>query len=182
MNTLLDKLNILAEQLDINFEEEFNNLEEELSLLNPKFSSRKYQKDSLGRFIYYMRDYKKKTKPIHLLFNLATGAGKTLLMAWLVGYLKEKFDYQHVIFLVNSKEIVGKTVMNFTEKLNRKYLFNSKLPFEIKVVDNFSSLLPHQIGMKFTTLQGLSSELQNPGNGTLTYEDFKNNKKIISSR
>ena len=179
MNTLLDKLNILAEQLDINFEEEFNNLEEELSLLNPKFSSRKYQKDSLGRFIYYMRDYKKKTKPIHLLFNLATGAGKTLLMAWLVGYLKEKFGYQHVIFLVNSKEIVGKTVMNFTEKLNRKYLFNSKLPFEIKVVDNFSALLPHQIGMKFTTLQGLSSELQNPGNGTLTYEDFKNNKIII---
>lgn len=179
MNTLLDKLNILAEHLDINFEEEFNNLEEELSLLNPKFSSRKYQKESLGRFVYYMRDYKKKTKPIHLLFNLATGAGKTLLMAWLVGYLKQKFGYQHVIFLVNSKEIVGKTVMNFTEKLNRKYLFNSILPFEIKVVENFSALLPHQIGMKFVTLQGLSSELQNPGNGTLTYEDFKNNKILI---
>lgn len=179
MNTLLDKLNILAEQLDINFEEEFNKLEEELSLLNPKFSSRKYQKESLGRFIYYMRDYKKKTKPIHLLFNLATGAGKTLLMAWLVGYLKEKFGYQHVIFLVNSKEIVGKTVMNFTERLNKKYLFNSKLPFEIKVVENFSALLPHQIGMKFVTLQGLSSELQNPGNGTLTYEDFKSNKILI---
>lgn len=179
MNTLLDKLNILADQLDINFEDEFNKLEEELSLLNPKFSSRKYQKESLGHFVYYMQDYKKKTTPIHLLFNLATGAGKTLLMAWLVGYLKEKFNYQHVIFLVNSKEIVGKTVMNFTDKLNRKYLFNSKLPFEIKVVDNFSALLPHQVGMKFTTLQGLSSELQNPGNGTLTYEDFKNNKILI---
>lgn len=179
MNTLLEQLNFIAEYENINFEEIFNNLEEELSLLNPKFSSRKYQKDSLGRFVYYMKDYKKKTKPIHLLFNLATGAGKTLLMAWLVGYLKEKFGYQHVIFLVNSKAIVGKTVMNFTDKLNRKYLFNSKLPFEIKVVENFSALLPHQIGMKFVTLQGLSSELQNPGNGTITYEDFKNNKILI---
>jgi len=179
MNTLLDKLNILSEQLDINFEEEFNKLEEELSLLNANFSSRKYQKEALGRFVYYIRDYKKQTKPIHLLFNLATGAGKTLLMGWLVGYLKEKFGYQHVIFLVNSTEIVGKTVMNFTGSLNKKYLFNKKLPFEIKVVDNFSALLPHQIGMKFTTLQGLSSELQNPGNGTLTYEDFKNNKILI---
>ena len=179
MNSLLYKLNILAEQLDINFENEFNSLEEEMSLLNPKFSSRKYQKESLGRFIYYIQSYNKKEKPIHLLFNLATGSGKTLLMAWLVGYLKEKFGYQHVIFLVNSTEIVGKTIMNFTEKLNRKYLFNSQLPFEIKAVKNFSVLLPHQIGIKFTTIQGLSSELQNPGNGTLTYEDFKNNKILI---
>lgn len=178
-NFLLNKLNILAEQLDINFEYLFNKKEEEFSLLNVNFSSRKYQKESLGRFVYYMEDYKKQTKPVHLLFNLATGSGKTLLMAWLLGYLKEKHGYQHVIFLVNSTEIVSKTIMNFTDKLNKKYLFNSQLPFEIKTVENFSSLLPHQVGMKFTTLQGLSSELNNPGNGTLTLEDFKDNKILI---
>lgn len=175
---LAQRLTDRAEEDGISYKDIFDTKNQQLSILGAKYKVRPYQKESLGRFIYYMESFKNKQKPIHLLFNLATGAGKTLLMAWLIGYLKEKYDFQYIVFLVNRKEIVNKTLMNFTEKSNHKYLFSENLPFQVQVVENFTPLLPSQIGIKFTTIQGLASELSNPGNGTLTFEEFKG-KKIL---
>ena len=49
--------------------------------LNQRFSIREYQQEAISRLIYYLTDYPDKTLPIHLLFNMATGSGKTFLMA-----------------------------------------------------------------------------------------------------
>ena len=56
------------------------------------------------------RILEKKDVPIHLLFNLATGAGKTLLMACNILYLFEQ-GYRNFIFFVNQIQIVEKTKM-----------------------------------------------------------------------
>ena len=50
--------------------------------------------------------------PLHLLFNMATGSGKTLIMAGLILYLYEK-GYRNFLFFVNSTNIIEKTKDNF---------------------------------------------------------------------
>ena len=40
---------------------------------------REYQREGIGRLIYYLTEYPDKQKPFHLLFHMATGSGKTLI-------------------------------------------------------------------------------------------------------
>lgn len=50
--------------------------------LNPPFELREYQTDAFARFIHcYNNDFPGKEYPLHLLFNMATGSSKTLIMA-----------------------------------------------------------------------------------------------------
>ena len=59
--------------------------------LSHRFPIRVYQIISLARFDYYLNtDFPdKQHKPFHLLYNMATGSGKTLVMAGLMLYLYE---------------------------------------------------------------------------------------------
>ncbi|WP_422863782.1 DEAD/DEAH box helicase family protein [Brachyspira hyodysenteriae] len=50
---------------------------------------RPYQVNSLQYFIAYLNEYDN-NKNKHLMFNMATGSGKTLIMASLILYLYEK--------------------------------------------------------------------------------------------
>ena len=56
---------------------------------NLKFTIRPYQEESFKRFIYVdTEEFEGKPhKPFHLLFNMATGSGKTMIMAGLLLYL-----------------------------------------------------------------------------------------------
>ena len=59
--------------------------------LNPKFELRPYQEEAFARFfLCFEEDFDGKENPLHLLFNMATGSGKTLIMAGLILYLYEK--------------------------------------------------------------------------------------------
>ena len=49
--------------------------------LNPSFQLRPYQVRAITSFIHYLEKYPQKIKPSQLLFHMATGSGKTLLMA-----------------------------------------------------------------------------------------------------
>jgi type III restriction enzyme len=49
---------------------------------------REYQQEAFARFFDYMQNPEK--LPIHLLFNMATGSGKTFVMAGLILYLYEQ--------------------------------------------------------------------------------------------
>jgi len=55
--------------------------------LNPKFELREYQKEALGRFDFYFNGYQKRQFPAQLLFHMATGSGKTLIMVSNILYL-----------------------------------------------------------------------------------------------
>ena len=81
---------------------------------NLKFVIRPYQIEAFKRYIYIdMEDFDEKPqKPIHLLYNMATGSGKTLIMAGLMLYLYEK-GYRNFLFFVNSNNIIRKTKDNF---------------------------------------------------------------------
>ena len=100
--------------------------------LNPAFGLRDYQKEAFASFIHYFNnDLPGKEKPAHLLFNMATGSGKTLIMAGLILYLYEK-GYRNFLFFVNSTNIIEKTKDNFLNPRAAKYLFSQDTRFEGK--------------------------------------------------
>lgn len=150
--------------------------------LNPKFELREYQKEALGRFDFYFNGYQRRQFPAQLLFHMATGSGKTLIMAANILQLYQK-GYRNFIFFVNSTNIIEKTRDNFLNEISSKYLFAKKIKFgekEIKIqeVDNFEVASSDDINIIFTTIQGLHTRLNYPKENALTYEDF-NEKEIV---
>ena len=90
--------------------------------LNPRFELRPYQVEAFARFFHcHQKDFPGKVLPLHLLFNMATGSGKTLIMAGLILYLYEK-GYRNFLFFVNSTNIIQKTRDNFLNPQSSKFL------------------------------------------------------------
>ena len=88
--------------------------------LNPAFELRPYQEEAFARFFHcFDKDFAEKETPLHLLFNMATSSGKTLIMAGLMLYLYEK-GYHNFLFFVNSTNIIEKTKDNFLNPLSAK--------------------------------------------------------------
>ena len=77
---------------------------------NLKYDFFELQKSALENFLIFDRtseldDFPDlKNKPTHLLFNMATGAGKTMMMAALILYYFEK-GYRHFLFFVNQNTL-----------------------------------------------------------------------------
>jgi len=149
---------------------------------NLKYDIRPYQEESFKRYIYSdLEDFEgKPNKPYHLLYNMATGSGKTLVMAGLMLYLFEK-GYRNFLFFVNSNNIINKTKDNFLNSQASKYLFSKKIVVDgkkvlIKEVDNFEEADEQNINIKFTTIQQLHLDLNNTKENSVTYEDLKDKK------
>ncbi len=153
--------------------------------LNPKFELREYQKEAIGRFDFYFNDYQKRQFPAQLLFHMATGSGKTLIMAANILQLYKQ-GYRNFIFFVNSTNIIEKTKDNFLNSFSEKYLFASKIKFGekevfVKEVQNFEGVSSEDINIIFTTIQGLHSRLNYPKENALTYEEFDNKEVVLIS-
>jgi type III restriction enzyme len=146
---------------------------------------RPYQERALERFIFYMEKYPNRPNPAQLLFHMATGSGKTVLMAALILYLYSK-GQRNFLFFVNSSQIIEKTKDNFLNPASSKYLFASQVRIDdalvdIRVVDNFDEAVDGAINIHFTTIQGLHSRLLNPRENAVTYEDFEARQIVLIS-
>ena len=99
--------------------------------LKQNFSKRNYQKEAFQRFLLcYNETFLSKPKnPLHLLYNMATGSGKTLVMAGLILYLYQK-GYRNFLFFVHSKNLILKTKENFLNINSNKYLFSNSPSFK----------------------------------------------------
>ncbi|MDI6883491.1 MAG: DEAD/DEAH box helicase family protein [Patescibacteria group bacterium] len=153
--------------------------------LNPKFKLREYQKEALGRFDFYFSEYQKRKFPAQLLFHMATGSGKTLVMAANILQLYKQ-GYRNFIFFVNSINIIEKTRDNFLNPLSEKYLFAPKIKFGekevfVKEVQNFETASPEDINILFTTIQGLHIRLNYPKENVLTEEEFEGKDIVLIS-
>jgi len=150
--------------------------------LNPAFELRPYQIETFGRFIYYMTNDRLRQKPTQLLFHMATGSGKTLIMAGAILYLYTQ-GYRNFLYFVNNTNIINKTRDNFLNPLSLKYLFSEMVAFGdkrlgIKEVDNFQAANGEDINIVFSTIQGLHSRLNTQRENSVTYDDF-NDKKVV---
>lgn len=156
-----------------------------LNNLNPNLKLRPYQEKALKRFLFYAEDYKTRLTPVHLLFEMATGSGKTLVMAALILDLYKR-GYRNFMFFVNATNIIEKTKDNFLNQYASKYLFNEKIIIDdrevtIRPVENFDEANLDDINIHFTTIQGLHTRLNNPSENSVTYEDFEERKIIMLS-
>src|SRR5690606_25820580 len=127
-------------------------------------------------------DSELKKYPIHLMFNMATGSGKTLIMAAAILYYYKK-GYRHFIFLVNQNNIVDKTQNNFINKSHSKYLFKDKIVIDekivnIKEVENISND-PKDIEIKFTTIQKLHDDIHIEKENQVTLSDLNKRDLVI---
>lgn len=157
------------------------------SNLKNGFGQRPYQQEAFGRFVFFWNDYHDKPKgvPTQLLYHMATGSGKTLIMAGLIIYLYER-GYRNFLFFVNSTNIIDKTRDNFFNTTSSKYLFSDTISIgdkriKIKEVDNFQAANQDDINIVFSTIQGLHSRLNTPKENSLTYDDFEDTKIVLIS-
>lgn len=74
--------------------------------INPSFTLRPYQISAFENFITYFENDKMCRKPTQTLFHMATGSGKTMIMAGLMLYLYKK-GYRNFLFFVNLSNIVN---------------------------------------------------------------------------
>lgn len=153
--------------------------------LAPTMVLRPYQIAALKRYRYYLEKYPQRSTPAHLLFEMATGSGKTVIMAALILDLYQR-GYRNFMFFVNSNNIIEKTKNNFLNVMAAKYLFAPKIKFDdreifVRPVSNFDGANDRDINIHFTTIQGLHSRLNKPSENAVTYEDFEGRKIVMIS-
>ncbi|GAA9341525.1 DEAD/DEAH box helicase family protein [Helicobacter pylori] len=147
---------------------------------NLKKELRDYQKQAIYNYLE-----KRQSNPTqkHFMFEMATGSGKTLVMA---GLILEccKQGYQNFIFFVNSASILEKTKLNFTDSVSSKYLFSETIHIndentEIKSINNLSESHENAINIYFSTIQGLFSLFTKAKENAITLEDLRDQKLVF---
>lgn len=152
--------------------------------LNPNFELRPYQKQAFENFITHFES-NKRPKPVQVLFHMATGSGKTLIMAGLMLYLYKQ-GYRNFLFFVNLSNIVEKTRENFCNPASSKYLFADEIVLDgerirINQVDNFQYADQNAINICFATTQGLHMDMWMAKENGMSFDDFDEQKVVLIS-
>ena len=123
--------------------------------------------------------------PNHVLFNMATGSGKTDLMAGLMLYLFKEHDSQNFLFVVNTNSVLNKTIDNLTNPQSDKYLFQQSIEIEgerirIEKVSQF----PRQpqenvIYLKLASIQSVFNDLFTQRENTMGLTDYSRHKVAV---
>ncbi|MFP5983370.1 DEAD/DEAH box helicase family protein [Helicobacter pylori] len=147
---------------------------------NLKKELRDYQKQAIDNYLE-----KRQSNPFqkHFMFEMATGSGKTLVMAGLILECYKQ-GYQNFIFFVNSTSILEKTKLNFTDSASSKYLFSENINIndentEIKSINNLNESHNNAINIYFSTIQGLFSLFTKAKENAITLEDLKDQKLVF---
>ena len=153
--------------------------------VNPSFTLRPYQVNAFENFITYFENDKMCRKPTQTLFHMATGSGKTMIMAGLMLYLYKK-GYRNFLFFVNLSNIVKKTKENFLNSTSSKYLFAEEIRIDgeriaVKEVSNFQNTDENAINICFTTTQGLHTDMWFAKENGICFEDFSDKKVVLIS-
>ena len=133
-----------------------------------------WQREAFENLLLSEKDHKE--YPTHLMFNMATGTGKTLLMAGAILYYYKQ-GYRKFIFFVNQNNIVDKTENNFIDTTHSKYVFKEKIIVDGKTVEvkkvNIFSNNADSIEIKFTTVQKLYNDIHLEKENQVFLDDLK---------
>ncbi len=141
---------------------------------------RDYQKQAINNYLE-----KRQSNPTqkHFMFEMATGSGKTLVMAGLILECYKQ-GYQNFIFFVNSTSILEKTKLNFIDSASSKYLFSENINIndentEIKSINHLNESQASAINIYFSTIQGLFSLFTKAKENAISIEDLKDQKLVF---
>lgn len=120
-----------------------------------------------------------------LMFYMATGSGKTDIMAAIILYMFHAWNYQCFLFTTNTTAVVNKTIDNLVNRTSAKYLYNNPLVINgdrltIKKVDCYPiNLEKNTIYIKFTGIQQLSNDYYAPRENGITKDSLARHQLII---
>lgn len=150
---------------------------------NLRYEFFEWQRGAVESFLTYqaVKERENPNDVTHLMFSMATGTGKTLLMASTILYYYVQ-GYRHFVFFVNQNNIVEKTENNFIDRKHSKYLFKDKIVIDDKTisvnkVETFSDN-PQGIEIKFTTIQKLYNDTHLQRENMTTLDDL-HKKNIV---
>jgi len=179
---------ILHKKIEEQFNSLFNTPPEVPDYIKDNLSHplREYQEQALRQLIFTQEADNADLSFNHLLFHMATGSGKTLVLASTILYLFKEHNQQNFIFFVNSDAIIKKTYDNLTNESSSKYLFRKEgividgQRTSIQVVDVFPAFPDaNTIYLKLTTIQKLHTDLTEPKENSLTYESLENMHLVL---
>ncbi|MBR1844449.1 MAG: DEAD/DEAH box helicase family protein [Lachnospiraceae bacterium] len=176
---LYEKLDVLRQMAPESIKSLPNYIKENLNVSE----IRKYQEEAFTNFITYFENENMRMQPSKTLFWMATGSGKTLIMAGLMLYLYKQ-GYRDFMFFVNNNNIVKKTINNFTEPNDTKYLFAKDISIDgqyikINKIDTFSKSDPDAINIVFTSIQGLHNDISIARENRISLDTFNDRKVVL---
>lgn len=145
---------------------------------------RPYQKEALEYTITCLDKNMQGNAQTHLLYHMATGSGKTVMMAALILYYYKQ-GYRNFLFFVNQTNILEKTRDNFLNTLSKKYLFKDFIRIDgkyvpVEEVSDFTED-PDGIHLLFTSTQKLHQDLFMPRENGLSVDSFSRQKVVLIS-
>ena len=127
---------MMAKRLNIRFDSDM------LESISSEFDLRAPNKEALRQLIFTLDgDY---DPTVMQVLNLATGVGKTYLMAAFVEYLRRQ-GVGNVVIVTPGKTVQAKTVQNFTPGTPR-YITGSAVPPEVVTPQDYSAWVARQNG------------------------------------
>lgn len=144
---------------------------------------RYYQEEAMRNYHYTQTQIN--PNPQHVLFNMATGSGKTDLMAGLILYLYQEHKYQNFLFTVNTNSVLMKTVDNLINKNGEKYLFQENIEIDgqriiIQQVERFPRIQrKNTIYIKLSSIQKVSDDLFVLKENTMGLSDYENHPVVV---
>lgn len=126
----------MSKRLNINFSSDL------IEQISADFDLRKPNKEALRQLIFTLEgDYDPEVMQV---LNLATGVGKTYLMAAFIEYLRCQ-GVSNVLIVTPGKVIQGKTIQNFAPGYD-KYIEGSLAPPDIVTPDNYTEWVARSNG------------------------------------
>ncbi|MBG9768362.1 DEAD/DEAH box helicase family protein [Bacillus vallismortis] len=144
---------------------------------------RDYQDEAMRNYHYTQTQIN--PSPQHVLFNMATGSGKTDLMAGLILYLYQELKYQNFLFTVNTNSVLMKTKDNLVNQNSEKYLFQEKIEIDgqriyIRQVERFPHVRQNNtIYIKLSSVQKVSDDLFVLKENTMGLSDYENHPVVV---
>nr|WP_321316019.1 DEAD/DEAH box helicase family protein [uncultured Ligilactobacillus sp.] len=151
---------------------------------NLKHKLRDYQMDAIHHLDTVM-NMKDADSHNQLMFYMATGSGKTDIMAATILYLYQIWHYQCFLFTTNTTAVVEKTIDNLVNDSSAKYLYTESIvingdPITIKQVNSYPvNLEKNTIYIKFSGIQQLSNDYYAPRENGITKDSLARHKLVI---
>src|SRR5690625_5270883 len=147
----------------------------------------RYYQDAALRFFHYSQvaEAFRFRNINHVLFNMATGSGKTDLMAGLILYLYKEHGYQNFLFLVNTNGVLNKTIDNLINVSSEKYLYVPDIEIEgnridIRQVDVFpKNPNENTIYIKLSTVQRVANDIYIQKENSMGEKEYAEHKLVI---
>lgn len=147
---------------------------------------RNYQSEALRYYHYSQASETFKFRNIkHVLFNMATGSGKTDVMAGLILYMYKELGYQNFLFIVNTNSVLTKTIDNLTNPQSHKYLYQSAIEIDgerikIERVKTFPRIQSkNTIYIKLSSVQMVATDIFTQSENSMGKDDYARHKIAI---